>query len=292
MRKFRSSYSNLYHASAEGVATVATLGRDTAKTFLSSCPTQSLWFERFARGCLRRMGQEVRQDLALSTQIMLELLKVLDKEWCEESGLRKEQATLLGAYAAIAFCRSFRGHEVFLVELHGLIKYAQMDLVKGGHRYVTVPLVGRFKNEDGERYHLTPLAWRTASGIELGVWVTRLVELMILQNLQRGPAFSNRRGQPLDTRWLELELMDRLHIIQGERPDLIASDVNVHEDYGISRSFRRGATTEARNRGVQPNDIDVMNRWRNAENAQGRKPCLRMQDHYSDIPQMVPSCLG
>jgi len=44
MRKFRSSYSNVNHASAEGAATLATLGRDTAKTFLTACPTQFLWF--------------------------------------------------------------------------------------------------------------------------------------------------------------------------------------------------------------------------------------------------------
>jgi hypothetical protein len=52
MRKFRSAYSNLYHVLAQGASSLATLVRDTAKTFLTACPTQSLWFERFARGCL------------------------------------------------------------------------------------------------------------------------------------------------------------------------------------------------------------------------------------------------
>jgi hypothetical protein len=197
----------------------------------------------------------------------------------------------LGAFSIIAFCGSFRGHKVFLVDLHGLIKYAGMDLVEGGHNYVIVPLLGRFKNEYGERYHLTPLTWETASGLPLGTWVSRLVQLKVSQSLVRGPAFSNRRGQPLDSRWLELEILDRLHAIQGSNPDLIAADMNVHEDYEISRSFKRGATTEARNRGVKPNDIDVMNRWRKLENAQGRKPRHRMQDHYSDIRQMVPTLL-
>jgi hypothetical protein len=291
MRKLRSAFSNLFHASAQGCSTMATLGRDTAKTFLSACPTQSLWFERFARGCLRRMGQEVRQDLAMSVKVLLELLRVLNREWEDGVGVQRERATLLGAYSAVAFCGSFRGHEVFLVDLHGLIKYSQSHLVEDGLCYRIVPLLGRFKNEDGERYHLTPLAERTASGIELGVWVGRLVDLKLLQGLDRGPAFSNRVGQPIDTRWLELEILDRLHLIQGERPDLIPQDVNVHDEYGISRSFRRGATTQARNQGVAENDINAMNRWRNAENAQGRKPRLKMQDHYSDIRQMVPTLL-
>jgi hypothetical protein len=291
IRKFRAAFSNLYHASAEGAASMASLGRDVAKTYLTTCPTQSLWFERFAKGCLRRMGQEVHQDLAVTSLIMVELLRILDKEWGETQGVAQEKITVMGAYVAIAFCGSFRGHEVLLVDLHGLIKYARMELVEGGHHYCIIPLLGRFKNEDGERYHLTPLASRTASGIELEIWVQRLVNLKVSQGLERGPAFSNRTGQPLHTKWLELEILDRLHLIQGERPDLIPADVMVHEDYGLSRSFRRGATTEARNRGVAKNDIDAMNRWRNAENSTGRRPRLNMQDHYSDIKQMIPALL-
>jgi hypothetical protein len=44
--------------------------------------------------------------------------------------------------------------------------------------------------------------------------------------------------------------LDHLHIIQGTNPELISKDVNVYEDYGISRSFRCSATTQARNKRV------------------------------------------
>jgi hypothetical protein len=33
------------------------------------------------------MGQEVRQDLALSVGVMLELMKLLEREWDEDNGL-------------------------------------------------------------------------------------------------------------------------------------------------------------------------------------------------------------
>jgi hypothetical protein len=79
--------------------------------------------------------------------------------------------------------------------------------------------------------------------------------------------------------------------IQQSRPDLIPLEVNVHEEYGISRSFRWGATTEARNKWVDEEDINLMNRWRTFESAKGRRPRMKMQDHYSDIAQMVPSLL-
>jgi len=95
----------------------------------------------------------------------------------------------------------------------------------------------------------------------------------------------------LSPQWLEIEILDRLHIIQGTNPDLISKEVNVYEDYGISRSFRQGATTQARNKKVDENDINAMNRWRAAEGAKGRRPRMRMQDHYSYISQMVPVLL-
>lgn len=43
MRKLRSVFSSLFHASSEGSEAMITLGRDTAKTFLSTCPTNSMW---------------------------------------------------------------------------------------------------------------------------------------------------------------------------------------------------------------------------------------------------------
>jgi len=88
-----------------------------------------------------------------------------------------------------------------------------------------------------------------------------------------------------------MEILDRLQEIQNSGRDLIPSDVSVHEDFGIARSFRRGATTQARNAGVSENDINAMNRWRTADQAKGVKPKAKMQDHYSDIRQMVPTLL-
>jgi len=88
-----------------------------------------------------------------------------------------------------------------------------------------------------------------------------------------------------------MEILDRLQEIQNLGGDLIPKEVNVHEEYGIARSFWRGATTQARNVGVSENDINAMNRWRATEQAKGCKPKSKMQDHYSDIRQMVPTLL-
>jgi len=271
LRKLQSAYSNFHHASAQGMASMILLGRDTSKAFLSSCPTNSLWFERFAQGCFRRMGQETHPDLALSIGVMLALLEILEKQWNDSPPLR-ETLAFLGAVCCIAYGGSFRGNEVFLTDLFGLCKYAKIQLEEGGIPYVIVPLLGRFKNEEGEMYHLTPLAAKTRSGIPVGVWVRTLVDTKLQHPHTHGPAFSDRNGKKLDSHWLELELMDRLHRIQLRSPELIPREVNVYEDYGISRLFRRGATTQAKNQRVSKEDIDAMNRWWTSETAQGRRP--------------------
>jgi hypothetical protein len=75
--------------------------------------------------------------------------------------------------------------------------------------------------------------------------------------------------------------LDLLVDVQTKHPEIIDPSVDVYEEMGISRSFRRGATTHARNMGVSEADIDSMNRWRKFEAAKGGRPSMAMRDHYS-----------
>jgi hypothetical protein len=131
-------------------------GNEKGKQYLNTCPNNSPWFERFARGCLSRMGQIVKQDRAVSLDLMHAFLESLEKEWSAADRQGKIDVASIGAYAAFAFCGSFRGPEVFLVDLHGLIKYTQENFQVDGKDFIIVPLLGRFKNELGDQYHLIP----------------------------------------------------------------------------------------------------------------------------------------
>ena len=84
---------------------------------------------------------------------------------------------------------------------------------------------------------------------------------------------------------------DQLLKVQYNYPNVIPTSVDVQEEYGISRSFRRGATTQARNQRVSVHDIEAANRWRNVENAQGRKINQPMRDHYLEVSQILPTLL-
>jgi hypothetical protein len=110
------------------------------------------------------------------------------------------------------------------------------------------------------------------------------------EHQEQGPAFASKDGASLYT-WYEREILDRFQLIQREEPDIIPPEIQVLEEYGISRSFRRGATSEARARGINPADIDLTNRWRTFEEAKGGQPRMSMWDHYSDIRLLVPALL-
>jgi hypothetical protein len=286
IRKLRAGYANIYMASREGVASLRSVGGDRVKHQLTHSPTQSLWFERFAQGCLRRMGQDVRQDWAITVGAMCGLMQLLEDEW--ESTTSWDQRDLvasIASYALVAFCGSFRGNEAFLVDLHGLRKYLKELSDKD---YVVVPLLGRYKGEQHSRYHLAPLAAETSSGMKLRTWLKRLVAVREEAGQVRGPAFQTRAGGIMGARVVEGALMDRLQILKETKQGLIPPDVDCYEDFGISRSFRRGATSAARTRGVSDKHVDLINRWRKFEGARGRRPVLPMHDHYSDIEVLIP----
>jgi hypothetical protein len=152
LRKLHAAYSNYYHASVVSAETSMTLGRDTAKATLTTCPTQNMWFERFAKGCLKRMGQEVKQDLATSIHLMHALQSLLETEWEEKDERGRVDLAMIGAYILIAFAGSFRGHEVFLVDTYGLLKYAKDKHVERGEKFVIIPLLGKYKTENTEDY--------------------------------------------------------------------------------------------------------------------------------------------
>jgi hypothetical protein len=102
--------------------------------------------------------------------------------------------------------------------------------------------------------------------------------------LHEGSVFCAADGQVEYSGTYEARFYDALAEVQFRQPDLIPVTVDIPEDYGIARSFRRGSDSEALSQGVSQTDIDAMNRWRTVEKAKGRCPAFgSMQEHYADV---------
>ena len=105
------------------------------------------------------------------------------------------------------------------------------------HPHVVIPLMGRFKNETGERNMLLVLASRTSSGIKIRKWVERLIIVLIREDKGKkvGPALCERDGTVM-TRWKINGIMrEALLRIQSDT-NLIPSEVDVVNKYSIHRS--------------------------------------------------------
>eukprot|EP00980_Cylindrotheca_fusiformis_P024421 scaffold11885_cov99-Cylindrotheca_fusiformis.AAC.6 len=60
-RETRRAFSNVYHSSKEfsGVTMITSetsSSRSARRMYTTTCPSDGFWFERFFRGCHKRMG--------------------------------------------------------------------------------------------------------------------------------------------------------------------------------------------------------------------------------------------
>jgi hypothetical protein len=293
IRKLRSVVANQWEVSMpEAVRTLNIASEDRKKvSTLTSCPTQSVWFKRFNEGCSIRMGAVVKQDKALSKEILHELLSECKARLSREAGAAQVLTVSVATYLTVGFCGSLRGNEGFMLCLTGLRRMLDEGKTGDKNDHVVLPLLGRFKGEAGERYHLIPLPSTTKSGFSPRWWPELLVHARERQGITSGPAFCWKNKQVAKMKVYEEVFHDLLEVVQGRRPELFGKDCDVREWYGLNRSLRRGATTLATSLCVAKPVMDLMNRWRTVENARGRVPNLPMREHYADIAMLVPTFL-
>ena len=260
----------------------------------SQCPTNSLFFTRFMEGCLKRMGKEVKSDLALDSDILHCILNNLNSEWLDTSTTysRRRWISVVGCYLVITFTCSLRGNEGFMMDFYGLrthIKDGKSEHESTPH--VVIPLLGRFKNEVGERLHLMLSVSTTRSGFKVREWVERLVVTLWEEGKTEGPAICDVEGYVIESSKMNQEFREQLAIVQSLRPDLIKPTINVFELYNIRRSLRRGSSSIARRENVPGTIIDLVNRWSVNEYSRGRSRGARMRDYYTEIKLVMHTIL-
>jgi hypothetical protein len=244
-----------------------------------------IFFEKFTRGCHKRMGDIVRTDRALSVEILCAIMHLLELDWLQSlSDIDRWWLSLEGTFYLVAFCCALRGEEVPLVDLSGVQKHFASS-IRHSTPHTIVALLGRFKNETGDsNYHLLPIVSVTQSGLEPRRWLDRALLCCNRLGHRSGPLFFDvRTGTRFKASAFEASFHQRLLSVQCVRDDLIGASVRIEDEYGISRSLRRGATSRAIDQGLPPHVVNANNRWRTLETAGARKASMAMQDHYTDV---------
>ena len=177
IRKQRSAYSNVYAASKDAVDGGSVIASGTQTTArISNCSTNSLWFTRWTSGCETRMGFVLKQNKAISIDLMKALIESF------KTGIRKappgsqeRQMICMGlAYSTLSFVASLRGSEGLKLDMKTLLtnleRGSNTDPQMRSRRlppHIIIPLRGRFKGEKGEHCHLLPLSNVTSTGINI-----------------------------------------------------------------------------------------------------------------------------
>ena len=270
--------------------TVGVMARDRIKTYVTKCPTYTLWFERFAKGMHSRMGDDRRPDAAISIKLMKALDAKVDQDYLNsEEDVEARYITRAGLFFMGSFLGSLRGEETPRLLRKWFIRLNQESLENCNYPHTVLPLYGNFKGEGGvPRCYIRRIVCISKSGLNMEKWVRRSILHESDSNTKY--LFSKDNGRKQKGGEYEDYMHRKLENIQQEESGLIPRVVDVREAYGISRSFRRGSTTAASNapnNECDDNDIKRNNRWRVEDRAGTRTPDLDMLQLYTDTLQSI-----
>ncbi|KAL7567918.1 hypothetical protein ACA910_019631 [Epithemia clementina (nom. ined.)] len=172
-RKIRSTISNFIHTTLGGVGLATTGSGDRSSMFFLGSPTNSLWFKRFMMGCHRRMGDVWIPDRAVTVEIVLALLDLLDEEFkALQVGQRRLEVCLTGALIVAGYTAALHGEELPQIDVGMLCRYWEEGRDYTRKPHVPLTLIGRFKQTKWVAKNVCPAAsthnfiWHTSAIVD------------------------------------------------------------------------------------------------------------------------------
>ena len=111
------------------------------------------------------------------------------------------------------------------------------------------------------------------------------------QGHHNGPAVSNVKGKILSTQSVNDCFLEALENVYEAKQDLFPAKIQTLGDiklcYHIYRSPRRTSDTRALEKNVSSTDIDIVNRWKKVEKADGKKIVGEMKHYYADVTLLM-----
>ena len=156
---------------------------------------------------------------------------------------------------------------------------------------MVVALLGKVKGESDDRAHLLPCVPITYSGINVIVSIQRLIEFKRTRGCVDGPAISDLAGNVFSHRALNDSLLEVLEELFDSHRELFPPSISDKEVLGtrvqVYQTLRRTSDTRALEQKVGQSDIDVVNRWKALERADGNIPHCPMQQHYAKLELLL-----
>ena len=291
VRKLRTAFAHMHSNSrlAQGAEATSFKAMKGQVFTVTNSPTDSRFYQLFMRGLLLRMGRQVESNWGLDYRVLKIILLNLEERVSEgnSTGLdRAREATMLGSFLVMSFVCALRGNEGFMLEAEGLQQMINFgkDEVEENLAHVVIPLLGRFKNEDGEKWHVMVSVSTTGSGLKVRFWLEKLVQLLVSENKTSiGPAFCMKDGKVIDYWEMNNSFISEIELVQEAHPTLLDQTIEIGDNFSIFRSLRKGSTARATDMEVDETAIDLHNRWRTLERTGGQRSTRSMRTYYNDL---------
>ena len=236
-------------------------------------------------GLHSRMGDDHRPDTAISSFVLKKMLQYAEAEWHGSvDHIERHFIVRASLFFVLAFLGALRGEEVPRLVRKDFISLNKISMRERKQPHIVIPLYGRFKNESNvARCHVMNVVCKTKSGIRGDLWVLRAMESE--KDSTSKFLFSDATGKQEKGSVYEEYMFKLLEKVQARYPEHIPAGLNVRDSYGLPRSCRRGANSEAQNapnQDCEEKDINRNNRWRAVERAKMKKASMSMLQLYTD----------
>ena len=166
VRKTQTWLNNAHDAGREYLCETV-VGVDRAKQYVTTGHSAGKWFGCFMKGALLRMGMIRKQNEALTSDFTMAVSAAAEERW-HTVGMVEEAKEALEdviCFMLAAFGAGLRGEEVPLLLLEGLLTFWDETQIHADGAHIMLTLVGRFKGEVNDRWHLVPFSDNTRSGL-------------------------------------------------------------------------------------------------------------------------------
>jgi hypothetical protein len=291
-RKAMSVVTNITQAGVGGLG-LSVGAYERNRTWISNVSTHQFWYSRFYHGVHKRVGEVRKPDEIITIDVLHAIDKVLERVWKNaKSQAQKRRTCEMGAWIMGGFCTGLRGEEMLLIDMLGTATSVQRLMKDGASDpHFKFVIIGRTKGvqQDGKSFAIPCVKVTKGTGLRPGIWVKRLMNMKMLAGETHGKVFV-RKLRPSKLMEFEDDFYAVLEEVQCTT-DLISKEICVRDEFGLSRSLRRGVTAHSKNMRIDKELRDAINRWGKEANTKLGVARLDMGDTYTTLESIMPLIL-
>jgi hypothetical protein len=166
----------------------------------------------------------------------------LEEDWMcyseAEDGGGKLKVALTATMMIAGWFAALRGEVIVRIDVGQMRNHWVESVNHIEEPHVPLMLSGRFKRKIGEKVFCQPLAMTSKSGVNIGEWIWRTLEMLGQQNVMSGPMFrvaekgkgAYKRSTTADSNPSFIGLLEK---VQKRWANVFAGDLDIGKEFSI-----------------------------------------------------------